>query len=66
MHLDEIYASNSRREAVHKTMEIMQRLNRNKAVTVEKEKEEHQREIERENQILSKKIEDINRGQYVS
>lgn len=65
MHLDEIYASNSRRETVHKTMEMMQRLNRNKRVTLEREKEEEQREIDRENHILNAKLEGINKGQYV-
>ena len=66
MHLDEIYSSNARRDAVNKTMEMMQRLNRNKRVTVEKEKEEERKEIDRENFILKKKIDDINKGQYVS
>lgn len=65
MHLDEIYASEARRDAVIKTIDLMNRLNRNKRITTEKEKAEEQREIDRKNEILSKKIEKIDRGQYV-
>lgn len=65
MHLDEIYASEARRDAAKQTMAMMDRLNRNKRITVMKEKADDQKELDRKNAILGKKIERIDKGQYV-
>lgn len=65
MHLDEIYSASIRKGAVQKTIDTMQRLNRNKKVALERIREEERREIERENIILNKKLDEINKGHYV-
>lgn len=65
MHLDEIYASEVKRDAANQTMSMMERLNRNKKVTIMKEKADEQRELDRKNAILARKIDLIDKGQYV-
>lgn len=65
MHLDEIYASEVKRDAAIQTMSMMERLNRNKKVTIMKEKADEQRELDRKNAILARKIDLIDKGQYV-